>query len=175
MIAHHTRRPSQGPGIDRRELLRKGMAGTALGAAALALPGLARADASAGSAESVQVGEIYQLQAAFHRAKTTQDLDLMMSLWAVDAVLVNQGDSNSPYAGTDAIRAFFAGSGSFTHRRLSLVPSFKTRSAYRATRRGSTSSATTSATTTSQAGSSPQTYSWPGPYGMSAAPGCSGI
>jgi ketosteroid isomerase-like protein len=126
VITHHTRRPSQGPGIDRRELLRKGMAGTALGAAALALPGLARADASAGSAESVQVGEIYQLQAAFHRAKTTQDLDLMMSLWAVDAVLVNQGDSNSPYAGTDAIRAFFAGSGSFTHRRLSLVPSFKT-------------------------------------------------
>ncbi len=31
--------------------------------------------------ESQQVGEIYQLQAAFHRAKTTQDLDLTMSLW----------------------------------------------------------------------------------------------
>jgi len=71
--------------ISRRELLRKGMAGTALGAAALALPNLAKASAPSGSPESVQVAEIYELQAAFHRAKTTQDLDLMMSLWADDA------------------------------------------------------------------------------------------
>src|SRR5438128_5404434 len=56
--------------ITRRDLLRKGLTGTALGAAALALPGIARAEGP----ESVQVAKIYQLQAAFHRAKTTQDL-----------------------------------------------------------------------------------------------------
>jgi hypothetical protein len=49
----------------------------------------------------------------------------MMSLWADDAVLVNQGDANSPYVGVAAIRVFFLNSGSFTHRRFSLVPSFK--------------------------------------------------
>ena len=108
--------------INRRKLLQLGAAGTALGASSLILPGLARAD----SPESVQVAEIYQLQAAFHRAKTTADLDLMMSLWAPDATLVNQGDVSSPYVGADELRGFWARSGSFTHRRLSLVPSFKT-------------------------------------------------
>lgn len=77
--------------------------------------------------ESTQVGEIYELQAAFHRAKTTQDLELMMSLWDPDGTLVVQGDSHSPYVGAEQIRHFWAGSGSFTHRRFSLVPSFKTR------------------------------------------------
>jgi ketosteroid isomerase-like protein len=95
------------------------MAGAALGTAALALPGIARG----GSPESVQVAEIYQLQAAFHRAKTTQDLDLMMSLWADDATFVNGATT---YTGADEIRSFWQGSGSFTHHRFSLVPSYKT-------------------------------------------------
>jgi ketosteroid isomerase-like protein len=112
--------------IARRTLLRSGLTGTALGAAAWALPGVARADTAAGPPESVQVAEIYQLQAAFHRAKTTQDLDLMMSLWAPDGALTVQGDPNSPYTGAAALRAFWQNSGSFTHRRFSLVPSFKT-------------------------------------------------
>ena len=47
--------------------------------------------------ESVRVraaeGEIYELQAAFHRAKSTQDIDLMMSLWAEDASLTIPGQS----------------------------------------------------------------------------------
>ena len=111
--------------ITRRDLLRKGMAGAAFGTAALALPGLAQAYASAGSPESVQVGEIYQLQAAFHRAKSTQDLDLMMSLWAADANFVNKSNGQI-YVGADQIRKFWQGSGSFTHHRFSLVPSFKT-------------------------------------------------
>ncbi len=77
--------------------------------------------------ESTQVGEIYELQAAFHRAKTTQDVDLMMSLWAVDGTLNVQGDPNSPYIGFNQIKTFWQNSGSFTHNRFSLVPSFKTR------------------------------------------------
>ena len=35
------------------------------------------------------------------------------------------GDPDSPYAGFDQLKAFWHGSGSFTHRRFSLVPSFK--------------------------------------------------
>jgi hypothetical protein len=50
----------------------------------------------------------------------------MMSLWDVNGILNNQGDPNSPYVGFDALRSFWLNSGSFTHRRFSLVPSFKT-------------------------------------------------
>jgi ketosteroid isomerase-like protein len=106
--------------LTRGALLRKGVAATAVGAAVLALPDLARADD-----ESPQIGEIYQLQAAFHRAKTTQDLDLMMSLWADDATFTND-TTGVTYVGAAQIRSFWAGSGSFTHHRFSLVPSYKT-------------------------------------------------
>lgn len=110
--------------ISRRELLRRGAVGTTLGAAALAVPGFASAGAPS-LPESQQVGEIYQLQAAFHRAKTTQDLDLMMSLWADDATFVNKSNGQT-YVGANQIRGFWQVSGSFTHHRFSLVPSFKT-------------------------------------------------
>lgn len=109
--------------ISRRDLLCRGAVGGAVGVAALAAPGLALAGPGH---ESEQVGEIYQLQAAFHRAKSTQDIDLMMSLWAVDGVLNNQNDPKSPYVGSDELRAFWVSSGSFKNRRFSLVPSFKT-------------------------------------------------
>jgi hypothetical protein len=108
--------------LTRRDLLRSGAgAGAAFSVAALGLPGLAKADEEGGAG----VGEVYRLQAAFHRAKTTQDIDLMMSLWAEDATLTNQGDPNSPYVGAGRLRAFWLNSGSFTHRRFSLVPSYK--------------------------------------------------
>ncbi len=78
------------------------------------------------SESKTAVEEIYKLQAAFHRAKTMQDMTLMMSLWADDATLTIQGDARSPYAGSASLKAFWQGSGSFVNRRLSLVPSFKT-------------------------------------------------
>jgi hypothetical protein len=108
--------------ISRNDFLRKGAVGGAFGLAALAVPGLAKADPP----NNEQVAEIYELQAAFHRAKSTQDIDLMMSLWAVDGKLTNQNDPNSPYIGAAQLSAFWLSSGSFTHRRFSLVPSFKT-------------------------------------------------
>lgn len=113
--------------VSRRNVLRTGMVGMALGAGGLVVPTLAgRGEAKASGHESTQVGEIYQLQAAFHRAKTAQDIDLMMSLWAVDGTLNVQGDPNSPYIGFARLKSFWQQSGSFTHRRFSLVPSFKT-------------------------------------------------
>jgi len=77
------------------------------------------------STESGQVGRVYQLQAAFHRAKSTQDIDLMMALWHPEGMLTVEGDANSPYIGADRLEAFWLSSGSFTRRRFSLVPSFK--------------------------------------------------
>jgi hypothetical protein len=80
--------------VSRRELLRKGLAGSALGVAGLSSAALttipAQANGGVSGPESTQVGEIYELQAAFHRAKTTQDLDLMMSLWGQDATFNNR-------------------------------------------------------------------------------------
>src|SRR5262249_2858223 len=72
--------------LPRRDLPRKGLAASSLGAALLAAPSLALAQSPAGgvTGPESQIGEIYQLQAAFHRAKSTADLDLMMSLWADD-------------------------------------------------------------------------------------------
>jgi hypothetical protein len=113
--------------MSRRDLLRKGSTGVALGAAALAIPGLASADVSHGSE---QIGEIYELQAAFHRAKTTQDLDLMMSLWAEDATFTNHAPNGTTTIYTNSsnpdLTYFWAHSGSFANQRFSLVPSFKT-------------------------------------------------
>jgi ketosteroid isomerase-like protein len=79
------------------------------------------------AADGVAIGDIYQLQAAFHRAKTTQDIDLMMSIWADDARLANQDDPNSPYVGAQKLRAYWLNTGSFKNHRFSLVPSYKIR------------------------------------------------
>jgi hypothetical protein len=112
--------------ISRREMLSAGALMTGVAAASIAIPAAALADDGQGRHESAAVGQIYRLQAAFHRAKSTQDIDLMMSLWEQNGTLNAQGDPNSPYTGFDQLKAFWQGSGSFTHRRFSLVPSFKT-------------------------------------------------
>lgn len=114
--------------INRRDLLRMGMAGSALGMAGLGGSALSIAEAHASGVtgpESTQVAEIYELQAAFHQAKTAQDLDLMMSLWAKDATFNNRSTGTTS-VGFDSIKSFWQGSGSFTHHRFSLVPSYKT-------------------------------------------------
>ncbi|MGA7672960.1 MAG: nuclear transport factor 2 family protein [Nitrolancea sp.] len=110
--------------VSRRSALRLGAAGTALGIAGLVMP-IAQAGAEASDSASAQVARIYQLEADFHRAQTTQDIDLMMSLWDPDGTLVFEGNPQSPFDGYDQIKAFWLSSGTFTHRLISLVPSFK--------------------------------------------------
>ena len=105
--------------MQRRDFF-KGMAVT-LGGGAFVGATSAPADAQILGGDS-QAGGIYDLQAAFHRAKTTQDIELMMSLWDVNGILNNQGDSNSPYVGSHQLRSFWLNSGSFKNRRFSLVP-----------------------------------------------------
>jgi hypothetical protein len=100
--------------ITRRNLLRIGIAGSTVGIAGLAPQALSMVQAGANGVsgpESTQVAEIYELQAAFHKAKTTQDLDLMMSLWAADAVFTNRS-TGTTYVGFDSIKSFWQGSGS---------------------------------------------------------------
>ena len=107
------------PQITRRDLLVRAGAVAAVGGTTLSIPGLAAAGVSHGSE---QIGEIYQLQAAFHRTKSHQDIDLMVSLWTDDCTFTFAGTT---FSGTDAVRSFFLRSGSWAHHRMSLVPSFK--------------------------------------------------
>src|SRR5690348_14378816 len=72
-------------------------------------------------AESTQVAEIHELQAAYHLAKTTQDIELMMSLWDPQAVLTIESVSPpATYVGADQIWSFFLSSGSWKFQRFSL-------------------------------------------------------
>jgi hypothetical protein len=108
-----------------RRVFCKDLPGITVGVGALAGLKSAPLAAQVRGHDSTQVAEIYQLQAAFHLAKSTQDINLMMSLWDPQASLTFTGNPNSPFVGSDAIRAFLLTTGSFTRRRLSLVPSFK--------------------------------------------------
>jgi len=110
--------------LNRRELLRTAAVAAAAGATALAVPGLARGDVTHGSE---QIGEIYQLQAAFHWAKShaltdPTAIDRMVSLWTDDCSVTSNGTT---FTGQDGVRALFLNSGSWKHRRMSVVPSFK--------------------------------------------------
>jgi hypothetical protein len=113
----------------RRDFFRAMVA--AVGAAGVEASNLLPAMAEPSGAATADIAKIYQLQAAFHRAKTAQDIGLMMSLFDPGATLKVHGDPKSPYVGTEQLRAFWLSSGSFKNRRFSLVPSYKTRIAVR--------------------------------------------
>ena len=100
--------------VSRRNVLTAGALMTGLGMASAAMPARRSRLTAAGPGRAA--GQIYRLQAAFHRAKSTQDIDLMMSLWDPHGTLHVVGDPNSPYAGLEQLKAFWLGSGSFTHR-----------------------------------------------------------
>ena len=98
----------------------------AAGAGALAIAKTLSAMEPDGIQASADVAEIYRLQAAFHKAKTAQDIQLMLSLWDGQGRLDVVGDEKSPYVGTERLQEFWANSGSFKNRRFSLVQSYKT-------------------------------------------------
>src|ERR1051326_810514 len=110
--------------LNRRSLLRTGLTGAAIGLAGVAF-GPAPLVGAQVQGPSSAVAEVYQLQSAFHRAKTTQDIDLMMSLWPEGSRINSLGDANSPYVGSESLRNFWLSSGSWKNPLLSLVPSFK--------------------------------------------------
>ncbi len=101
--------------------------GVAVGVGGVTALHVSPAKAQVSGAATADVAQIYQLQAAFHRAKTAQDIELMMSLFDPKATLKIQGDPKSPYVGAEQLRAYWLNSGSFKNRRFSLVPSYKTR------------------------------------------------
>jgi len=108
----------------RRGLLRQGAALVAIGAAAVVAPGLASAQQEIGG---VQHGEILELFAAFHRAKSTRDIDLMMSQWADDCFVLGPGGVPT-INGKAALRTAFLTGPIWAHQRISLVTSFKDQS-----------------------------------------------
>lgn len=110
--------------MERRSFCKQ-LPGVALGIGALAGYAVPLLEGQVRGPDSTQVAEIYQLQAAFHRAKSLQDIDLMMTLWDPDGSLTVPGNPSSPFVGLDSIRALLLSTGSFTHHRFSLVPSFK--------------------------------------------------
>jgi hypothetical protein len=101
-----------------------GAAGLALSATGLTLSAISPAHAQQDLTQSRDILLIHQLLANFHLAKTTQDIDLMMSLYTDDAAF---HFGAATYTGQDAIRAFLLTTGSFTHQRFSLSPTFKTK------------------------------------------------
>src|SRR5579864_7620850 len=109
--------------MERRNFC-KSLPGIALGIGGLAV-NRKQLLAQVSGPEGADVAQIYQLQAAFHLAKSTQNIDYMMWLWDPNGSLTIHGDPNSPYVGSDKVRAYLLTTGSFTQRRLSLVPSFK--------------------------------------------------
>jgi uncharacterized protein (TIGR02246 family) len=68
--------------------------------------------------------EIDQLQRSFHRATTTKNVDLMMTLYAPDATFTLPGDIA---AGKKEIRQFWLTSGSMTNNWISETPIYKVR------------------------------------------------
>jgi len=110
--------------MERRSFC-KTLPGIAVGIGGLAAATLSPLRADEGDDDSSQKGKIYELQAAFHLAKSTQNIDLLMSLWDPNGSLTIPGNPNSPFVGLESIKAFLLTTGSFTHHRFSLVPSFK--------------------------------------------------
>lgn len=98
---------------------------------AVALSGCGRGDGTASASAAQQVvadtAAIEDLQVRFHEASSTKNLDLMMTLWADDAILTF---ASQTYRGKDEIRRFFgtqAGSFKPDNRWVSLSPSPKVR------------------------------------------------
>jgi uncharacterized protein (TIGR02246 family) len=84
---------------------------------------------SAASAEIQKEADLYQIdqvEQSWHRAASTHNLDLMMSIWAPGATFTINGTT---YTGKAAIRKFFEGAGPFQPQNhwVSDTPAYKIR------------------------------------------------
>jgi ketosteroid isomerase-like protein len=110
--------------------MRRFVIGGVLGVALLSVVLAACTGSTAGSGEQGRrfeaMWEIDKIEKDFHEATTTQDIDLMMSLFAPNATMtVGTGDTAS---GTDEIRRFFLEEAAFfqpENRWLSDHPAYK--------------------------------------------------
>ena len=70
--------------------------------------------------------QIDQIEQTWHRAASTHNLDLMMSIWAPNATFTINGTT---YTGKPAIRNFFSGAGPFQPQNhwISDTPAYKIR------------------------------------------------
>ena len=119
--------------LNRRNLLRGGMTlAAAGGAAAFAFPAAAQADGTHHeighegnkSSDDAEVARIHRLESAFHQARSKQDINLLMSLWAHNPTF--KTPVGTVLTGNQKIRAFFMGSASFTGTPLmAFAPTFK--------------------------------------------------
>jgi uncharacterized protein (TIGR02246 family) len=100
----------------------------ALGVVVGALAASGGSSASSASEQELQrsadLWEIDQLQRSFHRATTTKDVDLMMSLYAPNATFTFPG---TIAAGKKEIRQFWLTSRSMTNNWISETPIYKVR------------------------------------------------
>jgi ketosteroid isomerase-like protein len=70
--------------------------------------------------------QIHNIEIAFHKAGSTKDLDLMLSLFADDAVLTAGGKT---YTGKDEIRSYWKSAGTFQPQNqwVAYTPAFRIR------------------------------------------------
>ena len=70
--------------------------------------------------------QIHNIEITFHKAGTTKDIDLMLSLFADDAVLTAGGKT---YTGKDEIRTYWKSAGTFQPQNqwVAYTPAFRIR------------------------------------------------
>lgn len=102
----------------------------ATGACVLLLAGCGGSSSATLSSQELQrqadMNAIDQIEKTWHRAASTQDVDLMMSVWAPDATFTVGG---APYVGSAQIRQFFSQQKAFQpgSRLVSDTPAYKIR------------------------------------------------
>lgn len=105
--------------------------GMAVTAACVALAGCGSSGgggtASAETQKEASLYQIDQLEQVWHKAASTHDIDLMMTIWAPDATFTFGGKTA---VGKDAVRKVLAAAGPFQKQNhwVSETPNYKTRS-----------------------------------------------
>jgi hypothetical protein len=104
--------------------------GACLAALAILVAGCGGSSASSSELDAQHEADLYhvtQIERNWHKATSTQDIDLMMSLWAPDATFTVA--SGETLTGTDAIRGFWLKTAVFQPENLwvSETPAYKLR------------------------------------------------